>query len=712
VGERLTVVARDGGDHGLVAVAPATLDTLGLGPGDSVSLSGGRETVGRVTPDDAVPVDAVGLSATMRRNAGVSTDERVEVSQTTVDPARSVTLAPIQTLTIKGGESALSRTLSGSPIRVGDRVQARLLDGALTLPFRVVATDPSGPVRVTEETTVTVRDRPAEELDDIVEIPPVRYDDIGGLDAELRQVRELVELPLLRPELVGDLGRRPADGVLLYGPSGAGKSLLWHALATESDVDVLPVPPSALLGRSAESAIERLREVGREAAENAPAVVVLDDVDSVVPDDDDTTTRRLLAGVRDLMDRIARTDGVVALGTARSADDVHSSLRRGGRFDREIELGAPDRDGRRDILSIQTRGVRLADDVDLDGVAERTGGYLGADLDAIVRSATGAALSRLGGVDLLAGDAGATPGETPALTEADFDAALRAVGPSAMRSVRVEVPTVSYDDIGGLAEAKRELIRAAEWPIRHPELFDQLGVTAPKGVLLYGPPGTGKTMLARAVASATEANFIPVKGPELLDKFVGESEKAVREVFERARANAPAIVFFDEIDALTPERGDSNADAPERVVSQLLTELDGLERLSDVTVVAATNRPDRIDPALLRPGRLERLVEVPLPDEEARAAIFRVHTRDVPTTNLNFDALARETEGFTGSDIEAVIREASLSAMEEYLSAEGTDAPQLRVEARHLRQALDAARPSITQSMRQYYDGLSEKLRQ
>jgi transitional endoplasmic reticulum ATPase len=709
VGRRLTAVAREGDAHGLAALAPTTMDELGLTADDAVELRGGRATTARVVADETVAADAVGLSETMRRNAGVSTDDGVRVEPATVVPATSVTLAPLKELQIKGAEATLARTLRHSPVGVGDRVRASLLSGALVMPFRVVETDPAGPVRVTDETTVAVRDSPADAADAADDVPPVRWADVGGLDEEVRLLRELVELPLSRPELVADIGRAPADGVLLYGPSGAGKTLLWQALATESDAATLVVGADELLSRSVDDAVAYLEEVGRMAAEQAPVVVVLDDLDTVVPADDGAQTRRLLVAVRDLLDTVARIDGAVAVGTARSAADLHETLRRGGRFDREVELSAPDREGREAILRIQTRGVRLADDVSLADVASRTGGYLGADLDALVRAATGAAVRRLGGVELLA--AGTPPTDEPALTAADLEAALETVGPSAMRTTRVEVPNVHYDDIGGLAAAKRELVRAAEWPIRYPELFAQLGVTAPKGVLLYGPPGTGKTMLARAVATATDANFIPVKGPELLDKFVGESERAVREVFERARANAPAIVFFDEIDALTPERGDSDADAPERVVSQLLTELDGLERLADVTVVAATNRPDRIDPALLRPGRLERLVEVPLPDAEARAAIFEVHTRNVPTTNLNFDALARETEGFTGSDIEAVIREASLSAMEEYLAAEEPGSATLRVEGRHLRAALDSVRPSITESMREYYDGLSEELR-
>jgi transitional endoplasmic reticulum ATPase len=494
---------------------------------------------------------------------------------------------------------------------------------------------------------------------------------------------------------------------------------LLYALAAAADASVIPLD---LLDSGDSRGDETMADVADRARSESPALVHVEDIDALAPAGDpgdrSDAQRRRTVRLRRLLDDLADATGVVVVGEAHEPDDVHRSLRRAGRFDREVEFRPPDADDRREILAVHTRALELGADVDLDGLAERTHGFVGADLASLCRSAVAAAVRRADA----AGESVPT-----AVTAADVESALAEVSPSGMREATVEVPTVSFDDVGGLAEAKRELVRAVEWPLRYPGLFDRLGITPPQGVLLYGPPGTGKTLLARAVASATDANFLSVKGPELLDKYVGESERAVRGVFERARENAPAVVFFDEVDAVSPERGDDSG-AAERVVSQLLTELDGLERLEGVTVIGATNRPDRIDPALLRPGRFERIVGVPVPDEAAREAIFGVHTRSMPLSpDVDLVSLARRTDGYTGSDIEAVVREAGMLAMEATLSgtgpsgdgragdagldgtAPGEGLPDVLVDMAEFEAALESSRPSLSADRRRYYENLREE---
>jgi len=491
--------------------------------------------------------------------------------------------------------------------------------------------------------------------------------------------------------------------VLVHGPAGAGKTLLARAVANEAPVEAVAVPATAYLDDP-----DGLRDLAETVIDRSPAVLVLDDVDAAgraapTSGGASSTARASTVALRSLLDDLRRRPDVLAVGTATDPDALDPALRRGGRFDREFELPVPDRAGRRGILETLTRDAPVWD-VDLGDVADRTFGHVGADLRALVDEAVLRAVRRTDDADA----------DEAVLASADFEAALGSVEPSAMRGVAAEVPEVSFDDVGGLAAAKRELVRAIELPLRRPDLFEAAGVDPPRGVLLYGPPGTGKTLLARAVAGVTEANFIPVEGPELLDKYVGESERAVREVFRRARRTAPAVVFFDEVDALAPERseGGSGSRTTERVVSQLLTEIDGLEPRGEVAVIATTNRPELVDPALLRPGRLERVVPVSLPDADAREEILRVHTREVPLDGVDLSEVARETDGYSGSDLEAVVREASLLAIEERLRAERTDAeraPDLRVTGEAFERALEAVGPSVSPEVREHHRGLRER---
>jgi len=700
-----------------VRLASTVMDREGFDESDVVAVEGRRRTVAMIGSPHGGEREIARLGERVRRNADVDTGNPVDVSAVDDRPARIVGVRPMRGTEVRGGETALRRRLDGTPVVTGDVVTVTLLRGSLTVSFRVTETRPDGPVLVGEDAAIELR----EEGDDPVRLSTgsVSYRDVGGLGDSREALRDLVELPFEYGDVFDAFGGRPPTGILVYGPSGTGKTLLAKAAANEVTAAPVAIACPALF--EADRPADRLRTAADEAVEREPALFVLDDVDAIggAGDDAGTTERRLLVALRSVMDRLADRD-VVVLGTVSDPDDLDETLRRGGRFDREVELEVPDRDGRTDILSVLTRRLPLTGDVDLGAIASRTHGFVGADLRTLVDEAVLAGVRRVVGTDGRDPDSDPDPGlgglDDVTLRQPDFEHARSAVEPSAMRELFVEVPDVSYEDVGGLEDAKRQLARAVELPLQYPELFERIGTTPPRGLLLYGPPGTGKTLLARAVASATDANFIAVDGPELLDRYVGESERAVREVFRRARQNAPTAVFFDEIDAIAPERGGgSEAQVIERVVSQLLTELDGIEALGDVVVIAATNRPEIVDPALLRPGRFEKIVEVPIPDAEAREGVFEVHTREVPLEDVDLTALAAETEGYTGSDIEAVVREACLLAIEDYLAATDfapDDDAELRVTREQFDRALAAVPPSITGDTREFYEGIADRLRE
>ncbi|UWG49075.1 ATPase of the AAA+ class, CDC48 family [Halanaeroarchaeum sp. HSR-CO] len=653
----------------------AVMRRLGVAPGEYVAVEGRDRTVASVSRA-SVDTDGVALGPAVRENAAVDPGDRVTVAKTTLEPASQVTVAPTRAVDVQEGEVPLGRALAGRPVSSGDAVDATLLDGTLSLPFVVTDTIPDEPVLLTEQTTVLVRDEPVREGGSA----SITVDDVGGLDDAIGTLRESITSPLTEPGRFERLGERRVGGVLLTGPAGSGKTLLAQAVATEMDVHVVWLDSADVAGMRSPAVGEACSKVVREARANAPTLVVVDELDEIAPADDRSTDRsqRIAAHLRSLVDALAAESGVALLGIARKPGDVDPSLRRGGRLERDVSLGVPSSEERREILDVRTRDVTLGDDVDLDEIAARTHGFVGADLSALVSEAVLAAARRE---------------DADAVSIRDFERALAVAEPSAMRDHHVDVPTVTYEDVGGLEEAKRALVRSVEWPMRFPDLFEYMDATPPRGILLYGPPGTGKTMLAKAVAHATEANFISVKGPEVLDKWVGESERAIRDIFETARQHAPSVVFFDEVDAISPRRGeDVGTQVVERVVSQLLTEMDGLEPLDDVVVIGATNRPDVIDPALVRTGRFEQLVEVGLPDRAARRDIFTVHTASVPMEGVNLDALAAETAGYTGSDIEAVVREASLLAIE--AAVEGRRGGDPRVTAEDFARGLAAVTPS------------------
>ncbi len=711
---------------GLAVIDRETMAELGVSSGEFVALEGpdGR-VVARVWPGRSEDSGRgiVRIDGQLRQAAGVRIDDRVSVEAADVEPAERVTLALPENVRIQGDVgSYLKDKLSERAVSPGDTFSLSLGFGLLStrsgrrLPVTVVDTEPSGSVVVTTETAVAVTERGDDELaveatgpleGDVepAERPPdVTYEDVGGLDDELEQVREMIELPMRHPELFRALGIEPPKGVLLHGPPGTGKTLIARAVANEIDANFQTISGPEIMSKYYGESEEQLRDVFEEAAENEPAIVFIDELDSIAPKREDVqgdVERRVVAQLLSLMDGLEQRGEITVIGTTNRVDAIDPALRRPGRFDREIEIGVPDAAGREEILQIHTRGMPLAEGVDLERYAENTHGFVGADLENLAKEAAMTAMRRVRPeLDLDEDEIDAEALEAIEITEADFRSALRGIEPSAMREVFVEVPDVGWDDVGGLEEAKERLRESVQWPMEHADAYERVALEPAKGVLLHGPPGTGKTLLAKAVANESQSNFISVKGPELFDKYVGESEKGVREVFSKARENAPTIVFFDEIDAIASERGSGTGDSNvgERVVSQLLTELDGLEALEDVVVIAASNRPELIDDALLRPGRLDRHVAVDEPDETARREIFEIHTADRPLADdVDLGELAAETNGYTGADIEAVCREAATIAVREHVRAEAAgeerDVDEIELTADHFERALEAVSP-------------------
>ncbi|WP_435154003.1 CDC48 family AAA ATPase [Haladaptatus sp. DFWS20] len=702
---------RDGG-RGIARIPDTARQQLGVLSGDTIALDGNQTTVVKVWPAaSTVPENTIQIDAETRTNAGVKIGDNVSVRPIAVSDADSITVVPKANFSLDDVdtlESATKRELLDRPVSAGERARIeRLGDAGL---FVVSKTDPGGTVRVTNETDVKVSlskladsviptsSNETSEMTDTTEVTGATYEDIGGMDEELRRVREMVELPLSNPALFRRLGIDSPKGVLLYGPPGTGKTLIAKAVANEVNAHFVSVSGPEVMSKYKGESEERLREIFNEASENAPSIIFFDEVDSLggKRDDESDMENRLVAQMLSLMDGLESRGEIVVIGATNRVDAIDPALRRGGRFDREIEIGAPDEGGRREILEVHTRGMPLADDVSIDRLAATTHGFVGADLHALVTEAAMAALRR-------ARDAGSDDDEllSVEVTRDDFNTALASVEPSAMREFVAEAPDISFEDVGGLDEAKQTLIEAVEWPLSYTNLFEATRTEPPSGVLLYGPPGTGKTLLARALAGQSDVNFVHVAGPELLDRYVGESEKSVREVFERARQASPAIVFFDEIDALATQRGESH-EVTERVVSQLLTELDGLAENPNLIVLAATNRRDAIDPALLRPGRIESHIEVPAPDEAGRRKILDVHAGDKPLSDdVDLDSLAEELVGYTGADLEALVRNASMRAIreaaEEWSPEEANErADEIVIEQRHFDVAREFVQPTMT----------------
>jgi transitional endoplasmic reticulum ATPase len=722
--------------RGLAAVDRASMQELGLENGDYILIGGqdGDRAVARVWPgypeDDGRGV--IRIDGRLRQEANVGIDDRASVEKAEVKPASEITIATPQSLRIQGNIGPLVRDrLSGQAITQGQTVRVGfgigpMSGGGREIPLKIADTSPSGTVVVTDSTEITISEKPAEQIHEggggaSEGSPDVTYEDIGGLDRELEQVREMIELPMRHPELFQQLGIEPPKGVLLHGPPGTGKTLMAKAVANEIDAHFDTISGPEIMSKYYGESEERLREVFEEAEENAPAIVFIDELDSIAPKRGETSgdvERRVVAQLLSLMDGLEERGQVIVIGATNRVDAIDPALRRGGRFDREIEIGVPDKEGRQEILQVHTRGMPLADGIDLERYAENTHGFVGADIATLTREAAMNALRRIRPeLDLESQEIDADVLDALQVTAEDFKTARKGIEPSALREVFVEVPDTSWEQVGGLEDTKERLRETIQWPLEYPEVFEAMDLDAAKGVLLYGPPGTGKTLLAKAVANEAESNFISIKGPELLNKFVGESEKGVREVFSKARENAPTVIFFDEIDSVAGERGRQSGDSGvgERMVSQLLTELDGLEELEDVVVIATTNRPDLIDSALLRPGRLDRHVHVPVPDEEARRAIFAVHTREKPLADdVDLDELAEETEGYVGADIEAVCREASMAATREFINSVGPEEAldsvgNVRVSREHFEQALGEVNPSVTAETRERYEEIEQR---
>ncbi len=679
---------------------PESMSELGLSDGDLIEISGNKNTAAVALTSQSEVNRVVRIDGTTRKNSGASIGEDVTVRKAQAKEAKKVVLAPIDSrIRISGDINAAFRNrvmVQGDIITAGFRQPPQRMTGSLfddmisqmmnapsmgalsQLKLAVVSTNPSGVVIIGPNTVVEVKEEPVDvsKIDGVTNLVDISYDDIGGLKEEVKKVREMIEIPLKKPEIFEKLGVAPPKGVLMHGPPGTGKTLLAKAVANESDAHFILINGPEIMSKYVGGSEENLREFFEEAEENAPSIIFIDELDAIAPKREETqgeTERRTVAQLLTLMDGLNSRGQVVVIGATNRPDSIDGALRRPGRFDREIEIGVPDKDGRKEILEIHTRGMPLAEDVDLDNLAETTHGFVGADLEALSKEAAMRVVRRI--IPDLNSDDEVPPEvfEKLIVTKDDFKTALKEIQPSALREVLVQVPNVSWDDVGGLDDAKQELKEAVEWPLKYPDKFEKFGIKPPKGTLLYGIPGTGKTLLAKAVANESDANFIAIKGPELLSKWVGESEKGVREVFRKARQTAPTVIFFDEIDSIASNRGAEAGDSgvTKRVVNQLLTEMDGLEELDDVAIIAATNRPDILDPGLVRPGRFDRHIKVDTPDEESRMAIFKVHTKDMPLAkDVKLSRLAKNTEGYVGADIEAVCREAAMLTLREDINSE------------------------------------------
>lgn len=712
----------------------SVMATIGVKEGDLVELIGKRHTTAiamRPYPEDE-GLHIVRLDGLQRVNAGATSGDHIEVRKAEARPATKVVLAPAQkNLRLQGSGEALQRTFLHRPMVAGDvvstsvqqRVSGRergsddILRGLLDLPayglqeirLVVVSTQPRGIVQMTEETVVELR--PQFEEPKEARRADVTYDDIGGLGSSVDQVREMVELPLRHPELFQRLGIDPPKGVLLYGPPGTGKTLLARAVANETEANFYHIAGPEIMGSRYGESEERLRQVFQEASQNAPSIIFIDEIDSIAPKREQVTgevERRIVAQLLTLMDGLEPRQNIVVIGATNRRDAIDEALRRPGRFDREIVIGVPDQNGRREVLAIHTRGMPLAEGMDLDEIARTTYGFVGADLGALVREAAMDALRRiLPNINLREGIP-AEVLEKLSVGQDDFLSAMKRIQPSALREIMIQAPNVRWEDVGGLDEAQVKLKEGVELPLRSPQSFKRLGIRPTKGFLLFGPPGTGKTLLAKAVAREAEANFVATKSSDLLSKWYGESEQQVSRLFERARQVAPTVIFIDEIDSLAPARGGGLGEpaVTERVVNTLLAEMDGLEDMQGVVVMAATNRPNLLDPALLRPGRFDELVYVPVPDAKARRKILGIHTKKMPLADdVQLDDLAERTERFTGADLEDLTRRAGLIALRQSMDVS-------KVSGDHFAKALQEVRPSVTPEVERDYEDMLRTLRQ
>lgn len=696
--------------RGIARIDQRTVQKLGISAGDVIEIAGKRTTAAIAWPAYSEDQDRelIRIDGFTRKNAGVAINEYVVVHQAKVANASSVILAPVD-MKLNVDEdftNFVKNRLMERTLVEGDTTLVMMLGHAI--PFTVSKTRPHGIVRITYETNLQILAEPAPEAKGV---PHTTYEDIGGLREEMQRIREMVELPLRHPELFQRLGIEPPKGVLLHGPPGCGKTLLARAVASESEANFFSINGPEIMSKFYGESEARLREMFQQAQQNSPSIIFIDELDAMAPKREEVTgevERRVVAQLLALMDGLAGRGNVIVIGATNRPGALDPALRRPGRFDREIEIGVPDKQGRHEILQIHTRGMPLAKDVDMKKLYEMTHGYTGADLSALGRETAMKALRRyLPEINLEEERIPPSVLEKMEIKMEDFLNAYKEITPTAMREVYIEVPVVHWSQIGGLEEMKQDLIEVVEWPLKNPEVFQRMGVRPPKGILLYGPPGCGKTLLARAVATESEANFITIKGPEVFSKWVGESEKAIREVFRKGRMAAPSVIFFDEFDSLVPRRGMGFADSgvTERVISQLLTEMDGIITLEDVVVIAASNRPDIVDPAVLRPGRFDRLIYVPEPDEKARLEILKLYTKDMPLAkDVDIKNLASQTKSYSGADLEGLCREAALLALRRDIKAK-------EVTLSDFQKAMEKVGPSILPDMEAWYKGFMRQVR-
>jgi len=689
---------------------------LGLKPGDIVEIKGEKRSTAaiywRSRPEDA-KMEIIRVDGIIRKNAGVSLGDRVTVSKVEAKECTKLILSPVMANKQKvkfgpGIEGFARRGLSKRPVVQGDRI---FIPGmtlfAEALPFAVLQTTPKGIVKVTNDTDIVIKDEAIDDVD-VGQSEGITYEDIGGIGQQLQKVREMIELPLKHPELFRRLGIDPPKGVLLHGPPGTGKTMIAKAVATEVNAHFKSINGPEIISKYYGESEKQLREIFDEAAENAPAIIFIDEIDSICPKREEVSgevERRVVAQMLTLMDGMEGRDNVVVIGATNRRDALDPALRRPGRFDREIEIGVPDREGRSEIMDVHTRQMPISDDFELEWVLDNTYGFVGADLAALARESAMKALRRyLPEMDL---EEDTIPPEVLEKMEVrmdDFREAIKDIEPSALREIYVEIPKVTWGEVGGLEEVKDRLKESVEWPLTKPELFKHFGIKPPRGIVLFGAPGTGKTLLAKAIANEAQANFISIKGPEMISKWVGESERAVREIFKKAKQSAPAIIFLDEFESIASRRsssGTEGSDVSNRVVNQLLASMDGVDSLEGVIVIAATNRPEMLDPALMRSGRFERVLHVPPPDAGARETIFNIHSQGMPLSKFSLKDIIGGLDGFTGADIESVCREAALICMR---------ANKKKVTKAHFEEAIKRVRPTVTPEMLAYYQKMETML--
>ena len=691
---------------------------LNLKPGDIVEIAGEQSTaaiVWRCRPEDA-NLGVIRIDGIIRKNAGVSLGDRVTITKVETQPCERLVLSPVMAKQQKvrfgpGIEGFARRGLNKRPVVAGDRI---FIPGmtlfAEALPFAIVSTNPKGIVQVLPDTEIIIKEDAVDE-EETGQIQTISYEDIGGIGEQLQKVREMIELPLKHPILFRRLGIDPPRGVLLHGPPGTGKTLIAKAVASETKAHFTSINGPEIISKYYGESEKQLREIFDEAAANAPAIIFIDELDSIAPKREDVTgevERRVVAQLLTLLDGMEGRENVVVIGATNRRDAIDPALRRPGRFDRELEIGVPDKEGREEIINIHTRGIPISDDFDIDWLLDNSYGFVGADISALARESAMKALRRyLPEIDL---DEEHIPPEVLEKMEvrmSDFRLAIKEIEPSALREIYLEIPEVSWEEVGGLEEVKDRLKESIEWPLTKPEVFKHFGISPPSGIMLFGPPGTGKTLIATAIANEAKANFISIKGPQLISKWAGESEKKIREIFKKARQSSPTIIFLDEFEGIAGERlssasGDGGANAGRAsIVNQLLSSMDSLDGADGVVVIAATNRPEMIDRALLRTGRFERVMHIPPPDADALLTILEIHTADMPLGKFKLKDLAPSLQNYTGADIEGVCREAALIAMR---------AERKTVSKKHFEQAIERVRPTVTDEMMQYYNSMEAKL--